>query len=68
MSEGNAKKERKITEMEKDDEYEMELGQNRENSLEIDKSKKNIYKMYTGREKMSICAFLFLFNLVNYLI
>ena len=29
--------------MEKEDEYEMVLGQNRENGLEIDKSKKNLF-------------------------
>ena len=40
MSEENVKKKAiKSDEMEKDDEYKMELGQDRENTLEIDKGK-----------------------------
>ena len=39
MSEEHVKKEAITIEMDRDDEYEMELGQQRENSFEIDKSK-----------------------------
>ena len=39
MGEENVKKEAIQIEMEKDNEYRMELGQGRENTLEIDKGK-----------------------------
>ena len=41
MSEENVKREGIIIEIEKDEEYEMELGQHRGNSFEMDRSKKN---------------------------
>ena len=45
--------------MEENDEYEMELGQNRENALETDKSKKHLPKKFFHRvniEEKIVCV------------